>query len=211
MKILLDADDMIFAQKPAGVLSEQCADGDDAVTQLSRLTGGAIYPVHRLDRAVGGVMVFAKTQDASRRLSAPGAVEKDYIAVVHGEALPCGEMRDFLFKDSGKNKSYVVKKLRRGVREAALSYETASVKDGMSLVRIKLETGRSHQIRVQFASRCHPLVGDGKYGASDGCPVALFSRSVAAHDGSGNTIAASATPDDVFPWNVFDLSVFDDI
>ena len=206
MKILLETEDTVFAVKTPGLLSEKSGDGDDMVTALSEITGSQIYPVHRLDRAVGGVMVFAKTASAARRLAAPDAVRKEYIAVVHGETPLRGEMRDLLFKDSGKNKSYVVKRMRRGVREAALSFETVDVKDGLSLVRIKLETGRSHQIRVQFSSRRHPLVGDGKYGASDGCHIALFSRAIAAQGADGVELFAAALPEKAFPWDRFDLT-----
>lgn len=211
MKILLDADDVIFAVKPAGVLSEKSDDGSDAVTLLERECGGEIYPVHRLDRAVGGVMVFAKTKQAASALSSSGALDKEYIAVVHGETEDAGEWRDLLFKDSKANKSYVVKRMRRGVREAALTFRTLARCDGFSLVSVKLETGRSHQIRVQFASRRHPLAGDGKYGASDGCGIALFSRRISTK-ALGDELFASALPDaSSFPWSLFDLeALFDE-
>ena len=149
-------------------------------------------------------MVFAKSRETAARLSAPGAFEKEYIAVVHGVTEESGEWRDLLFKDSKSNKSFVVKRMRRGVREAALSFVTVASKDGLSLVSVKLETGRSHQIRVQFSSRRHPIVGDGKYGASDGCPIALFLKKVIVTEKNGVKREISASPDaELYPWSLF--------
>lgn len=202
MKILFENESLVLALKPAGMLSEDAGEGS-MVCELRKATGGDILAVHRLDRAVGGVMVYAKTKNAAAELSREGAIEKEYVAVVHGETEDRGEMRDLLFKDSRANKSYVVKRVRRGVREAALTYKTLERRGGLSLVSVKLETGRSHQIRVQFASRRHPLVGDGKYGASDGTPVALFCRKITATL-CGDEFTAEAAPEDVYPWNKFD-------
>ncbi len=203
MKILFENESLVMALKPAGVLSEDAGEGS-MVYELRLATGSEIYAVHRLDRAVGGVMAYAKTKSAAAELSRAGALRKEYIAVVHGDTDDAGEMRDLLFKDSRSNKSYVVKRMRRGVREGALTYKTLERKDGLSLVSVELETGRSHQIRVQFASRRHPLVGDGKYGASDGCPVALFCRRIEA-TADGGTFSAECTPDaSLYPWNIFE-------
>lgn len=208
MKILLDEYDFVIAVKPAGVLSE--AAGEDGMPYLlEKELGSAVYPVHRLDRAVGGVMIYAKSKESAALLSAPGAIGKEYIAVVHGTTEESGKMRDLLFKDARTNKSFVVKRPRRGVREASLTFRTLETKDDLSLVSIRLETGRSHQIRVQFSSRRHPLVGDGKYGASDNCPIALFSRKLTVKAG-GRVIEAAALPDGIFPWNGFDMSIFGD-
>lgn len=203
MNILLDTDGIVMAVKPAGMLSEESAE-PNIVSALKEELGCEIFPVHRLDRAVGGVMAFAKTKGAAASLSLAGVLEKEYIAVVHGDTEAKGEMRDLLFKDSRTNKSYVVKRARRGVKEAVLSYRTLGVAEGLSLVSVSLETGRSHQIRVQFSSRRHPLVGDGKYGASDGCGIALFCRSVTAKL-DGKTYTASSLPDrNSYPWNLFE-------
>ena len=203
MKILFENGSLVIAVKSAGVLSEDAGEGS-MVAELRAATGSDIYAVHRLDRAVGGVMVYAKTKDSAAGLSGEGAVRKEYVAVVHGDTEDEGEMRDLLFKDSRSNKSFVVKRMRRGVREAALTYKTLERKKGMSLVSIDLETGRSHQIRVQFASRRHPLVGDGKYGASDGCPVALFCKRIEATAG-GETFSADCAPDaSIYPWCEFE-------
>ena len=148
--------------------------------------------VHRLDRAVGGVMVYALDQPSCGKLSAMVAshqMVKEYLAVVHGcPESPEGEMRDLLFKDSARNKSFVVKRMRKGVREAVLHYqllETIERENGtFSLVQIRLETGRSHQIRVQFSSRKMPLVGDRRYGSrEDADGVKLWSYRITLPDG----------------------------
>ena len=204
MKILYDGCDVVVAVKPAGVLSEESATEQNMISYLSEQLGCKVFPVHRLDRAVGGAMVFAKNPAAASRMSAPGAFEKEYIAVVHGITGESGEWRDLLFKDSRSNKSFVVKRMRRGIREAALSFVKAASDGDLSLVSVKLETGRSHQIRVQFSSRRHPIVGDGKYGASDGCPIALFLRKIVFKDESGAFVEVAATPDtQSYPWSVF--------
>ena len=164
--ILFEHADFLVCVKPVGM------DAENALPQaLSVQTHARIYPVHRLDLNVGGVMVYAKTPESARRLSAlvqSGDMQKEYIAMCHGVPEPSGDMYDLLFKDTRKNKVFVVKRMRQGVREARLHYETLSVLDSnTSLVRIRLYTGRSHQIRVQFASRGFPLLGDHKYGARD--------------------------------------------
>ena len=132
-----------------------------------------IYPVHRLDRTTQGVMVYALTEDAARRLSAmirQGKVEKTYLAVVEGVPEETqGEYADLLYFDRRKNKSYVVKRERKGVKQARLQYEALQTieheGERLSLLKIHLMTGRTHQIRVQFASRQMPLVGDRRYGS----------------------------------------------
>ncbi len=203
-KILLDDGGAVVALKPAGLLSEESASEPNMVSVLSEQLSCRIYPVHRLDRAVGGAMLFARTKEDAARLSEVGAFEKEYIAAVHGETEDFGRWRDLLFKDSRSNKSFVVKRERRGVREAILSFDTLSRREGLSLVSVKLETGRSHQIRVQFSSRRHPVVGDGKYGASDGCPIALFLGKIVLRGLSGETREVCAAPDcEVYPWSVF--------
>lgn len=150
--------------------SDAC-DGKSMVSELSALCGCRIYPLHRLDKEVGGVMVYAKTKSAAAILSkdiAEHTLIKEYIALVNGKPENAkGEMRDLLFKDSKKNKSFVVKRERKGVREALLEYEVLESNSVFSKVLIKLHTGRTHQIRVQFASRKMPLLGDRKYGAKD--------------------------------------------
>ncbi len=164
--------DIVVCHKPIGVSSQD--DGQNSVPALIRKETGKEYIgiIHRLDTAVGGVMVYALNSKSAAFLSkqvADGVFKKQYLAVVHGvPEIAEGRLEDFLFKDSKKNKSFVVKKERKGVKYACLDYEVLKVYDnGTSLVRVNLITGRTHQIRVQFASRKHPLVGDGKYGAVD--------------------------------------------
>ena len=171
MEILFEDEDILVCIKPVGVVSQSDETGNNMITLLQTLTGGSIYPLHRLDREVGGVMVYAKSSFAASVLSkdiANRKFEKEYMALVHGKPQENrGEMRDLLFKDSRKNKSFVVKRMRKGVKEALLDYEVLNSKNGLSLVKILLHTGRTHQIRVQFASRKMPLAGDKKYGAND--------------------------------------------
>ena len=160
MEIIYTDKDIIVLVKPVGMDSEH-----DVPAQL----GETVYPVHRLDQNVGGVMVYArnsKTAAALSRAIQDGTMVKEYVAMVHGTPPESGDWTDFLFKDSRKNKVFVVKKERKGVKKARLEFTRISEGEA-SLVHIRLHTGRSHQIRVQFASRGYPLVGDGKYGAKD--------------------------------------------
>lgn len=170
MEILFEDKDLIVCIKERGVLSQEGKEGEKTMTSLlSMQTGREVYPVHRLDKEVGGVMVFAKNQKAAAALSSQvtdRTMEKEYITLIDG----CpeekeGTMEDLLFFDRSKNKSFTVKKERRGVKKALLSYRVLDQKDGLSLVRVKLHTGRTHQIRVQFASRKMPIVGDRRYGS----------------------------------------------
>ena len=160
MEILYSDKEIVVCVKPVGLDSEH-----DVPAEL----GGEIFPIHRLDKNVGGVMVFARTKVAAAALSKAvqeGTMVKEYVAVVHGAPPETGDWEDLLFKDSSKNKVFVVKKERKGVKKARLEFVRLSAGD-TSLVRIRLHTGRSHQIRVQFSSRGYPLVGDHKYGSRD--------------------------------------------
>ena len=135
---------------------------------LKEALGGDIFTVHRLDLNVGGVMVYARTKTAAAALSRAiqeGSMVKEYVAQVHGTPPETGDWEDLLWKDSTKNKVFVVKRQRSGVKKARLEYRRLSCEGDTSLVRIRLHTGRNHQIRVQFASRGFPLVGDHKYGS----------------------------------------------
>jgi len=172
MKILFEDKSVVVCVKERGIVSQSDSSGGRSmISELESLCGCTIYPLHRLDKQVGGVMVYAKTKSSAAILS-KDIVEhnfiKEYIALVHGRPQELkGEMRDLLFKDSRKNKTFVVKRERRGVKEALLDYEVLESQNGYSKVLIKLHTGRTHQIRVQFASRKMPLKGDRKYGAKD--------------------------------------------
>ena len=161
MEILHADRDLAVCIKPVGLDSEAEVPG-----ALKELLGGEIFPLHRLDKNVGGVMVYARTKAAAAALSKSiqnGEMVKEYVAKVHGEPPENGVLTDLLFKDSRKNKVFVVKKARAGVKEAKLQYRHL----GDGLVHVRLYTGRSHQIRVQFSSRGFPLVGDHKYGSRD--------------------------------------------
>lgn len=206
LKILFEDTLLIVCIKRPGITSES-----PGMTEL--LAGHCACPkifcVHRLDKAAGGVMVYAKTAAAAAALSAQlssGGFEKEYFAVLPGA--PAGEQAelcDLLYRDAGKNKSFVVKRMRRGVKEARLSYRVEERAGELHLVSVRLYTGRTHQIRVQFASRALPLLGDTKYGSKvRDCPLALFSHSLAfRHPASGEVMRFSALPERVFPWNCF--------
>ena len=164
MEILYSDKNLAVCVKPVGLDSEI-----EVPAALKEALGGDIFPIHRLDKNVGGVMVYARTKQAAAALSKAvqeGSMVKEYVAMVHGTPPENGDWEDLLFKDSQKNKVFVVKKERRGVKKARLEFTTLSAGEE-SLVRIRLHTGRSHQIRVQFSSRGYPLVGDHKYGSRD--------------------------------------------
>lgn len=213
MKILYQDSAVVVVVKPVGVLSEAGEGAGDSVPALLAPTVGEVFPVHRLDRVVGGVMVYARTQKAAAALSravAEQQLKKEYLAVVEGVPAPAeGELHDLLFKDARQNKSFVVTTPRRGAREAVLTYrveESLAVEGGtLSRVRVWLRTGRSHQIRVQFASRTHPLVGDGKYGSRRKAEApALFAAALTfPHPTTGRAVTFTATPPEVYPFSLF--------
>lgn len=171
MPTILYSDEYIaVAVKPAGMLSE--GENEDCFPALLKreLSLKEIYTVHRLDRDTEGIMVYALTQKAAAALSsdiANGKWSKVYLALLCGRPEKNADrLCDMLYYDRKKNKSFVVDKERKGVKQALLSYEVKeSFADGKTLVRVELETGRTHQIRIQFASRGLPLCGDRRYGA----------------------------------------------
>ena len=203
LKILSLTSEYTVCVKPVGVPSQ--GEGADAMPALlAAQLGGTFYPVHRLDQTVGGVMVYARTPEAAAKLTArmqQGDFRKEYLAVLTGvPAAPAGELTDLLFHDRTRNKTYVVDRKRAGVKEARLAYEVLGQAENLSLVRVRLFTGRTHQIRVQFASRKLPLLGDGKYGSRDNrCSAALWSYRLTF---SGQTF--SALPEG-FPWTLFSV------
>lgn len=170
MQILYADEWIVVCIKPAGILSED--KGSDCAPALLRAQlGGYVAAVHRLDRPVGGVMVYARDPAVTGRLtqSLHDTGEKGYIALVSGDPGDAGTYEDLLYHDPRSNKTFVVKRERRGVRQARLTFQKAhtfeSAGQRLSLVRITLDTGRTHQIRTQFASRGMPVVGDRRYGS----------------------------------------------
>ena len=188
MQILFDDKNIVVIVKPVGMDSEH---------EVPAALGGDLYPVHRLDKNVGGVMVYARTKAAAAALSKAiqdGTMVKEYVAMVHGTPPEIGDWEDLLFKDSSKNKVFVVKKERKGVKKARLEYVRLNAGE-RSLVRIRLHTGRSQQIRVQFASRGFPLVGDGKYGAKDQVTAPMLFSCRLTFPLNGRLHTYSALPD----------------
>ena len=221
MKILYEDKYLLVCEKPVGVESQVSSSGKpDMITLLSdyRKEKGEdryIGLVHRLDTATGGAMIYSKREDMTGKLSAlvqSGDYKKTYLAVIHGQPKESeGELRDLLFHDKRKNKSYVCDKKRQGLKEALANYrllESIEKENGeiMSLVEVELITGRTHQIRVQFASRKMPLVGDGKYGSRDNkATCALWSHKVEfIHPVTKKKIVVESNPDREYPWNLFE-------
>ncbi|MBR3869798.1 MAG: RluA family pseudouridine synthase [Clostridia bacterium] len=210
VKILFEDEHIIICEKEVGMLSEDSSDAESLPKALKTQTGNEIFTLHRLDKPVGGVIMYAKSKKSAAAFSeiiANNLLEKTYLAVTDGHLKEKnGEMRDLLFKDSHKNKTFVVKRIRKGVKEAVLDYEVLQESDAMSFVKVKLRTGRSHQIRVQFASRKTPLTGDGKYGSHNNrCTIALWSHSLSfKHPFTNETMTVSSMPDmNIYPWSEF--------
>ena len=173
IRILYEDPYLVLCVKPVGVLSEDSPSGacmPGLLREHYRALGQNDYiaTVHRLDRLVGGVMLFSRRRDVTGKLTAAVAehrVAKEYLAVLRGTpAQDEATLTDLLFRDAAHNKSYVVKRMRKGVRQASLSYTVQGEADGLTLVRVPLHTGRTHQIRVHMASIHHPVAGDPVYG-----------------------------------------------
>ena len=192
MTILYSDHGIVACIKPVGLDSEA-----ELPAALKVKLGGEIFPIHRLDKNVGGVMVFARTKQAAAALSKAvqdGAMVKEYVAMVHGTPPESGDWEDFLFKDSRKNKVFAVKKERKGVKYARLEFQRLTAGE-RSLVHIRLHTGRSHQIRVQFSSRSFPLVGDHKYGSRDTAAAPMLFSCRITLPWMGETKVFEALPD----------------
>ena len=171
MEILYSDYNIAVIVKPVGLDSEA-----EVPAAIREQLGGDVFPIHRLDKNVGGVMVYARAKASAAALSKAvqeGTMVKEYVSMVHGTPPESGAWEALLFKDSRNNKVFVVKRERKGVKKARLEFRRVSEGE-RSLVRIRLHTGRSHQIRVQFSSRGFPLVGDHKYGARDNSPAPML-------------------------------------
>lgn len=209
--ILFEDKSIIVCLKPAGLQSQ--GGKGDMVALLDEYfkesdPAAKAYPVHRLDKETAGVMVFAKTQSAAAELSAQitqGKMQKHYYAAVQGTPKNEGVLKDLLFHDRQKNKTYGVKRSRKGVKEASLEFKKIGFAENLSLVDILLHTGRTHQIRVQFASRKMPLYGDGKYGGGGG-KLALFAYKLEFnHPKTKERLCFTASPLNEYPWNLFEF------
>ena len=205
MEILYQDQDIIVCIKPPRVLS---TDEPGGMPELVRqaLNTEDIRTVHRLDRVVGGLMVFARSAKAASELSRQireDAFEKEYLAVIHGAPEEAeGRLCDLLYRDKARKMTMVAQEMAKGVQPASLRYRVLKRKNGMSRVRIKLETGRTHQIRVQFASRGMPLVGERKYSTlEDPCEIALWScRLGFVHPVTGEHMEFELEPPVIYPW-----------
>ena len=210
IEILEQTPGLVVCIKPVGVHAQ--GEAPDALPALlAKQLGACVYPVHRLDQAVGGLMVFARTGAMAAKLSqamAEGTLQKEYLAVLGARPKDdSGELFDLLFHDRFKNKTYVVSKERKGVKKASLSYRVVAEADGLCLVHVRLHTGRTHQIRVQFASRGMPLVGDGKYGSrKNAAAPALWSYALTLPMG-GAIARIRALPEAAGVWAPFEQAL----
>lgn len=211
--IVYQDSEIVVCIKSSGIISQDSSLGTQSmVSLLEKECACQIYPVHRLDKQVGGLMVYAKTRNSAGVLSkqvSDRTMEKCYLAVTAlGDITPMGTMEDLLYFDRNKNKSYVVKRERRGVKKAVLNYKLISTAEDKALYFVRLETGRTHQIRVQFASRGLPLAGDKRYGSKIDCPIGLYSCKIAfKHPSTGKDMVFTSRPSEsVFePFNVSEL------
>ena len=210
MEILYQNANILVCIKPARVLSTDEPGGLPGLVREALGDPKAdVRTVHRLDRVVSGVMVLARSANAASELSRQireDQFRKEYLAVIHGRPEnPEGTLHDLLARDKARRMTFVAEAPGKGVQEAALSYRVLEYANGMSLVRVRLHTGRTHQIRVQFSSRGMPLVGERKYAVwDDPCELALWSAKIGFyHPGTGEWVEFSKEPPAVFPWTEF--------
>ena len=213
MKALFEDNDIIVIVKPVGVPSEDTKNGEKGILNLLKTENNLtdVFLLHRLDRNVGGVMVFAKNKKSAACISKQiqeNTFKKTYLAVTDGVIEEKqGVYKDLLFKDSSKNRSFVVNRMRKGVKEASLEYVVLSETENKTLVKVTLHTGRTHQIRVQFSSRKTPLCGDVKYGSKDRqSDIALFSHSITfTHPTTNELLTFTEYPNKInYPWKLFE-------
>ncbi len=201
-------DAIVVAIKPARVLSTDEPGGmPELVREALGQPNAKIRTVHRLDRVVSGLMVLARTEGTAAELSRQIREDefgKEYLAVLHGcpeEAT--GTLRDLLYRDKARKMTLVAQEMAKGVQEAVLDYRVLTQGNDMSKALIRLHTGRTHQIRVQFASRGYPLVGERKYSLlEDDCEIALWSHSLSfKHPITGKDMEFRVSPPEIYPWN----------
>lgn len=210
IEVCYQDEDILVCVKPARVLS---TDEPGGLPELLRLQLGQpeadLRTVHRLDRVVSGLMVLARNPAAASELSRQvreGEFQKKYSAVIHG--IPEREtdtLEDLLGRDKARKMTYVAEKPGKGIQQASLSYRLLGAQQGLGMVEIQLHTGRTHQIRVQFASRGFPLVGERKYSTlDDPCEIALYSREIGfRHPGTGEWLRFRHEPPEGYPWSLF--------
>ena len=205
MELIYQDKNIVVCVKPARVLS---TDEPGGMPELVRQATGKpeVRTVHRLDRVVSGLMVLALSAESASELSRQireDRFEKEYLAVVHGAPeQAAGRLQDLLLRDKARKMTMVAKEPGKGVQPASLRYQVLNQNNGMSRVRVALETGRTHQIRVQFASRGLPLVGERKYSTlADDCEIALWSYRLAfTHPTTGKPMEFVLDPPAVYPW-----------
>ena len=210
LEILYSDRDILVCIKPARVLSTDEPGGLPSLVREALGDAKAdVRTVHRLDRVVSGVMVLARNAKAASELSRQirdDEFEKEYLAVVHGQPeAQSGTLTDLLYRDKARRMTMVASEPAKGVQEAVLDYAVNGVAREMSCVKILLRTGRTHQIRVQFASRNMPLVGERKYCTlEDPCEIALWSYRIAfKHPATGKRVEFTREPPAVYPWTEF--------
>ena len=211
MELIYLDKDIVVCIKPARVLSTDEPGGlPDLVREALGEPKGDVRTVHRLDRVVSGLMVLARNAKAASELSRQireDEFRKEYQAVVHGHpAEDEGTLRDLLGRDKARKMTYVAEAMDKGIQEAILDYRVLASSEEFSKVQIKLHTGRTHQIRVQFASRNLPLVGERKYSTlDDPCEIALWSCFLGfAHPVTGEKMEFYREPPKVWPWTAFE-------
>lgn len=220
IRVIYEDNHLLVVEKPVNILSQGDDTNDKDMVNLLKdyvkkkyNKPGNVYIglIHRLDRPVGGVMVFAKTSKAASRLSEQvrnKTFNKTYLAIIHGN-MKSGKdtLKDFLYKNKKTNMVTVVKKNHTDAKEAELDYKILNFKENLSLVQVNLKTGRSHQIRVQFSSRKHPLYGDQRYGKEInkvGQQIALWSNKIELyHPTTKEKMEFTCNTPDKYPWNIF--------
>ena len=207
MELIFADEHIVVGIKPARILSTDEPGGMPELVRCALDDPKAdVRTVHRLDRVVSGLMVLARTAQAASELSRQireDNFEKEYLAVVHGTlGEEEGRLCDLLIRDKARKMTFVTAEPGKNVQPASLRYCTLKTKNNMSRVRIRLETGRTHQIRVQFASRGMPLVGERKYAEQqDNCEIALWSwRLCFTHPVTGERMEFTKEPPQVYPW-----------
>lgn len=207
MEFVYADESIVVCIKPAGVRSTDEPGGmPELVRQALGDPKASVRTVHRLDQVVSGLMVLARTEAAASNLSAQirkNTFQKQYLAVVHGKPETEGTFRDLLYRDKARRMTLVANEMAKGVQEAVLDYRVIVRMEDMSRVAINLHTGRTHQIRVQFASRGFPLVGERKYSTlEDGCNIALWSCRLAfQHPVTGKQMEFYQEPPNSYPWD----------